>query len=133
MDRRLSIVVADDVEDLRRLIRHTLERSAQFDVVAEAGDGVEAIRKVEIHQPDIALLDLSMPGMHGLSVLPHIRRVCPTAMVTIFSALVDPDLKRRGLELGAFAFINKGDTISRLPATLRSLHADHREQEVATG
>ena len=66
----LRVLVADDLEDSRYLVRRFLERSGQFVVVAEASNGKQAVELVEQHTPDLALLDLAMPVMDGLEALP---------------------------------------------------------------
>ncbi|MDQ1396258.1 MAG: hypothetical protein QOG64_1517, partial [Acidimicrobiaceae bacterium] len=68
--RTLSVLVADDLEDTRFLVRRFLERTGRFTVVAEAANGVEAVALVARHTPDLALLDLAMPVMDGLEALP---------------------------------------------------------------
>jgi CheY-like chemotaxis protein len=82
----LRVLVADDVEDSRFLVRRFLERSGEFVVVAEASNGKQAVEMVEEHTPDLALLDLVMPVMDGLEALPLVRQASPETTVVVLSA-----------------------------------------------
>ena len=82
----LRVLVADDLEDSRFLVRRFLERSGKFVVVAEATNGKQAVEMVEKHTPDLALLDLAMPVMDGLEALPLVRKVSPSTTVVVLSA-----------------------------------------------
>ena len=73
----VRVLLVDDVPDLRLIVRMVLQRTGQFEVVAEAGDGLEAIAQADECQPDLILLDLSMPRMSGVEALPRIREVAP--------------------------------------------------------
>lgn len=81
----MRVVIADDVEDIRLLVRVALTSSGAFDVVAEAADGEEVVDLTREHQPDLVVLDLSMPRMDGLEALPHILRAAPAARVVVLS------------------------------------------------
>ena len=81
----LRVLVADDVEDSRFLVRRFLERTGQFTVVAEASNGAQAVELTGRHQPDLALLDLAMPVMDGLEALPLVRQVSPRTTVVVLS------------------------------------------------
>lgn len=85
--RTLSVLVADDLEDTRFLVRRFLERSGRFTVVAEAANGVEAVALVARFTPDLALLDLAMPVMDGLEALPLVRQASPQTRVIVLSDL----------------------------------------------
>src|SRR2546423_11695498 len=81
------VVLADDFEDMRQLVRLSLERSGRFEVVGEAENGVEAIERATELQPDIFILDLSMPVLSGLEALPRIRAASPATKVVVLSGL----------------------------------------------
>ena len=80
----LRVVIVDDTPDLRDLLRLAME-SGGFDVVAEAGDGAEAIEVARQYTPDVILLDLAMPVMDGLEALPTLRQLCPDAKIVVLS------------------------------------------------
>jgi len=74
--RPVRVVIVDDTDDLRELLRLALSRGG-MEVVGEAGDGLAGIEAVRLEQPDVVLLDLSMPVMDGLEALPRIRHLVP--------------------------------------------------------
>lgn len=114
MTMRYRVVVADDDDDMRTLLRHTLERSQRFVVVGEAADGRSAVRETEALLPDLVLLDVAMPEIDGVRALPLLRAAAPDAAVVVISGL-DPQRMWPALEAGgAAAFVPKGLTASRL-------------------
>ncbi len=125
---RLRVVIVDDSADVRRLVRHTLEASGLFEVVAEGADGEEAIGLAYRHQPDLMLLDTSMPKMDGLEALPAVRALCPDTSVVMFTGFEDVQLAVRARELGAAAFVEKSTPLDQVPVRLAALfHADAQE------
>lgn len=120
-DGRISVVIADDVAGLRRLLRIALEENRHFDVVGEAADGIEAIAAAEQLAPDILLLDLSMPRMDGLEALPRLRLASPLTRVVVLSGLSEDRLGPKAIELGADGFIEKGIAPNELVAALVDL------------
>ncbi|MGH2806807.1 MAG: response regulator [Actinomycetota bacterium] len=105
---RFRIVLADDVFDLRFMVKLALERSGHFVVVAEAENGDEAVEMALEHQPDLVLLDVSMPVKDGLEALPDIRKVSPDAKVVMLSGFEAARLASTALESGAAAYLEKG-------------------------
>ncbi|MBV8296744.1 MAG: response regulator, partial [Acidimicrobiia bacterium] len=73
----IRVVLADDSDDVRDMLRMALEWDGRFDVVGEAGNGEEAVRLVSEHQPDAIFLDLVMPVLDGLKAIPRIRASSP--------------------------------------------------------
>ncbi len=104
----MRVILVDDVAGLRNLFRIVLEDSGRFLVVGEANDGIEGIEACRTHQPDVVLLDLSMPRMDGLEALPRILEVAPTAQVVVLSAFERDRMAARVLDLGAVAYMEKG-------------------------
>jgi len=109
----VRVLVVDDEPDLRLLVRMVLERTQRFEVVGEAGDGLAAIALAEEHQPDLTLLDLSMPRMSGVAALPRIREVAPRSKVVILSGW-DPANAVEHTGAGAVAYLEKGISPTRL-------------------
>ena len=119
--RPISVVIAEDDTPLRTLLRFVLNRNEELLVVAEAADGLEALEQVERHQPDLLLLDLSMPHMDGLEVLRRLQgRAGPT--VVVLSALGEAEpgggAERSSRELGAAAYVSKATAFDVLADTL---------------
>ena len=111
-------LLADDVFDLRFMVKLALERSGRFLVVAEAENGDEAIRMAEQHQPDLVLLDVSMPVKDGLEALPDIRIVSPRAKVVMLSGFEASRLAATALTAGAAAYLEKGISPTELVTEL---------------
>lgn len=108
---RFRAIVVDDDPDLRLTVRYLLEADGSIEVVGEAGDGAEAIRLAHAVQPDLVLLDLDMPGMHGLEALPALRRHAPGAVIVVLSGR---DARDAVCALGAHGFLRKPCDLDRL-------------------
>ena len=102
------VLLADDVTELRALVRLSLERAGTFEIVAEAGNGREAVDAAAETQPDVVLLDVSMPVMDGLEALPRILDASPETQVVMLSAFAEHRLGDEARRLGASAYIEKG-------------------------
>ncbi|MFN2556916.1 MAG: response regulator transcription factor [Nitriliruptorales bacterium] len=116
-ERRTRVVLADDTEDLRTILRRLLEHDGRFEVVGEAEDGHEAVEVAADHQPDVIVLDLSMPVLDGRAALPRIRSAAPDTRIVVLSGFgsLDADDAR---ELGADACIAKGAGIDEIISTV---------------
>ena len=82
----MRVLVVDDTPDLRDLITMALERTGEFEVVAHAENGRQAIDSAAAYEPDLVLLDIAMPVMDGLEALPLVRAACPDAIVVMHSS-----------------------------------------------
>jgi signal transduction histidine kinase len=120
MPRARRTLVVDDEADLRLLLRLVLERSGRYEVVGEAGDGRAALELAEEHRPEVVLLDLSMPRMDGLEVLPRLRRLLPHAHLVVLSGYAASGAAEPATRAGADAYLEKGLTPS---AMLRAIDA----------
>ena len=104
MTEKVRILVAEDESLIRLDIVETLNE-AGYEVVADAGDGEEALRLASEYEPDLAILDVKMPKMDGISVAEKLQELSiPTVMLTSFS---DTDLVKRASEAGAMAYVVK--------------------------
>jgi CheY-like chemotaxis protein len=110
--RTCRVLIADDVADLRLLLRFALERSGAFEVVGEAADGAEAVARATEHLPDLVVLDLSMPVLDGLEALPFIRKAAPDARVVVLSGFAAAKMEERAIAAGAVAYFEKGDILA---------------------
>ena len=108
------VVVADDFADMRHLVRMALERSGRFEVVAEAENGLEAIDGARELQPDIMVLDLSMPVLSGMEALPQIREASPDTKVVVLSGFDRARMESEAIAGGAVGYIEKGLRPSQL-------------------
>jgi two-component system, response regulator len=125
--KRRVILVVDDNEDDRMFVRTALEGVDANIVIAEAGDGVEALEYLRDDArafPDFILLDLKMPRKDGLETLAEIRldpKLRHLPVVAIFTTATDPDLVRRAYEGGANAFVGKPSTIGGMRETMAGI------------
>jgi DNA-binding NarL/FixJ family response regulator len=102
----LRILVVEDHRSFRRLICTALQRRAEFQII-EAADGLEAIQKAEELPPDLILLDINLPKLHGFEVAQQIRRLAPHAKLLFMSQESSSDFVRKALSLGAQGYIQK--------------------------
>ena len=116
---RIRVVIADDNEALRALVRVQLETNAEFEIVAEASDGLEALAVVEEQRPDLLLLDLAMPKIDGLGALERLRDSATGPRVVVFSGYTGPQVAAAARRLGAVDCLEKGLAAAELTAALR--------------
>jgi len=114
----IRILVADDTATVRLVLRGTLESSKAFEVVGEAVDGAEAVEMAATLQPDMVLLDLSMPVLDGMEALPRIRRCAPAARVVVLSGFDSDRMGSQAVAAGAAAFLEKHQRPDDLVASL---------------
>lgn len=107
MNGPTRVLLADDHAVLRSGLRLLLETEADFTIVGEAASGIAVLALAEELQPDLILLDLSMPGLGGLEALPNLRRAAPEARILILTMHDNPQYLRRALGLGAAGYILK--------------------------
>ncbi len=123
LERSHSVLVVDDAEDLRMLLRARVEAYGGLTVVGEAADGVAAVELASELQPDLVLLDLAMPRMDGLEALPLIRAAVPGVRVIVLSGFNQSTLAQKALEAGADHYVVKGGSMTRLLELVESLLA----------
>lgn len=100
-DRKLSIVLVDDQPLIRDLVKLRLKLDGRFDVVAEAHSGGEALAMVRNHRPDAVILDVNMPGISGLTVLPAIVEASPHTKVVVYTGHGSESLEDEAFMKGA--------------------------------
>src|SRR5207244_178136 len=119
----VSVFLVDDHEVVRQGVRAALEANLPFKVIGEAADGLEAVRLVELLQPDILVLDLSMPGLNGLDALRIIRQRSPRTRVVMLSMYAAEPFVSEALRCGAAAYVLKGAAISELVTAVQTVAA----------
>ncbi|MCM0620375.1 hybrid sensor histidine kinase/response regulator [Nocardioides bruguierae] len=119
---RHRVVIIDDTSDLRELLRLALHRGG-FEVVGEAGDGRRGVEVVRETEPDIVLLDLSMPVVDGLDALPALRRAVPEATIIVLSGFGATQMSDRALANGADGYVQKGSSLDSVLAYLQDVVA----------
>jgi DNA-binding NarL/FixJ family response regulator len=118
-----QILIADDHIAVRSGLRAVLEQQAGWQVVAEAGDGREALAAAIKTEPHLAIVDFSLPGMTGIEVARRIRKHSPQIEVLIFTAYSSSLLAQQAFDAGARAFLVKSDANKLLLAAVTSLLA----------
>jgi two-component system response regulator DesR len=113
-----TVLLADDDERFRGLVRSVLEDDG-YAVVAEAGDAAGAISLAAAHDPDIAVVDLVLPGAQGLSTVRALRAARPRRAVLVLSSLFDPAVEQEALELGA-GYLDKTEGLDALEAAIEA-------------
>lgn len=131
-DRPISVVLCDDVSEMRKLLRYALETDPRMRVVGEAGDGREGARVIAELQPDVVLLDLSMPEMDGLETIPEISSSAPETAIVVFSGFAAERMRDPALSSGADRYIEKGAPLDEIISTVREV-ADERRGEDGPG
>lgn len=113
---RQRILIVDDHEVVRLGLRSLLERHPDFEVVAEAGNGREAIEKVEAYQPDVVVLDIRLPGMSGVEVCQQITDKYPNVHVIMLTSYAEDEMLFAAIRAGAAGYVLKqigGDDLTR--------------------
>lgn len=114
------VLIADDVADIRRLVRMCLDPET-FEVVGEAADGQEAWQMAKSEQPDVVVLDLSMPVMDGLQAIPEIKRHAPDSKILVLSGFATEAMSEQAISLGADGYMEKGGNFKELSGRLEEL------------
>lgn len=122
----ISVILADDHPVVRRGLRTLLESEAGLCVVAEASDGLEAVRLVARLKPDVLVLDLMMPGLSGLEVLRIVRQRSPQTQVVVLSMSSNNAFIAESLKCGATSYLLKGCTEKELARAVRETAAGRR-------
>jgi DNA-binding NarL/FixJ family response regulator len=121
----LQILIADDHEIVRRGIRGIIEAHAGWEVCCEAADGDSVLDLVRHHRPNVAILDVSLPGLNGIAVTRQLRQACPETEVLLFTMHDDNETVSGGLAAGARGYILKNDGDEQLVSAIAALGA-HR-------
>jgi DNA-binding NarL/FixJ family response regulator len=119
----LRVLLADDHGIVRRGLRSLLETQPDIKVVAEAADGLEALRLCEEHHPDVVIVDVGMPKMNGIDVAERVQKMPRAPHVIILSMHADESYIIRALSAGARAYLLKDATDEDLIPALRAVVA----------
>ena len=120
---KIEVLLADDHDLVREGTRELLEREEDLLVVAEAGDGEEAVRLTTEHQPDVALMDIAMPKLNGIEATKRLKATSPTTAVLILTAYDDDQYVFALLEAGAAGYLLKNVRGRDLVNAIRAVHA----------
>ena len=120
--KRIRILIADDHAVLRAGLRRLIGEQPDMDVVGEAADGEEAVRRTRELRPDVALMDLTMPGLGGLKAIERIRQDCPETRVLVLTMHDVPAYLRSVLAAGGSGYVVKRAADSELLSAIRSVY-----------
>lgn len=125
----VTVLLVDDIDDIRAVVRLALELDGRYEVIGEAADGIEGVAAAERLRPDIVILDRSMPRMDGLAALERIRAVAPDAAVVLYTAENDAAVHQAAIAGGALDVMAKDVAI----AEVGSLLADALVRSASSG
>ena len=120
---KITILIADDHAVVREGTRRVLEQEQDLEVVAEAGDGEEAVRLAANFKPDVAIIDIAMPKLDGIEATKQIKAFCPDITVLILTAYDDDQFIFSLLEAGAAGYLLKSVRGRELVDAVRAVHA----------
>jgi DNA-binding NarL/FixJ family response regulator len=123
---KTTIVLADDHQVVRQGLKALLDAEPDLRVVGEAGDGLQAIRRVELTSPKVLVLDLMMPGLNGLDVIPQVKKCSPHTQVVILSMYSNEAYVLEALSSGASGYVLKDSSSTDLVQAVREAAAGRR-------
>ncbi|MDX6359852.1 MAG: two-component system, NarL family, response regulator DesR, partial [Nocardioidaceae bacterium] len=118
----IRLLLADDQALVRGALSALLSLESDLEVVAEVASGDAVVPAVLEHRPDVALLDVEMPGLDGISAAAEVRRVAPATRVLIVTTFGRPGFLRRALQSGASGFVVKDTPAAELADAVRRVH-----------
>lgn len=122
----IKVLLADDHQIVRAGLCRVIDESGDICVVAEAADGREAIRKVKENQPDVAVIDISMPGLDGLDVIVRLQSEFPDLPVLVLTMHEEEQYVIRTIEAGARGYLTKQSAPEQLVNAIRRIYAGMR-------
>ena len=122
----VRILLIDDSDDMRTLMKYQLDRRADFVVVGEAADGIQAVAQAQELQPDLVLCDVALPYINGIEALPAILVAAPDSHVVMFSSRADELTERRALRAGAAAYLVRNGSRCELTEVIDNLFKHSR-------
>ncbi len=131
--KKIRLLLADDHAILRAGLRMLLDAQPDMLVVGEAADGEEAVRRALVTRPDVAVVDLTMPGLSGVETLQRLRRELPSARLLVLTMHEDPGYARMAQAAGASGHVIKDSDSSELLSAIRAVHRGRTFVQVGAG
>lgn len=131
----IRIVIAEDQRLLRGALASLLDLEEDLEVIGQAGDGVEALSLIGLHQPDVCLMDIEMPLKTGLEVAERLKEQQSSCRVIILTTFARPGYFERAVKAGVHGYLLKDEPSDRLGEAIRRVMQGHREvsQELIFG
>ena len=121
--RRPRVLIADDYPGMVKAVSRLL--TLDCDVVGSVADGGALLEAAERLQPDVIVLDVNLPKIHGLEACRQVMRADPKVKIVVFTATIDPDIRQQFLDAGASAFVSKTG-VENLLSAIKQLTIDPR-------
>jgi DNA-binding NarL/FixJ family response regulator len=123
MSVKISILIADDHPVFRAGLRQVVEMNPDLKVVAEAENGIAALAGVREHQPDVAVLDVDMPGMDGFEIVRALRQEKLAVEVVFLTMHKDEDIFNAAMNIDVRGYVVKDSAVTDIAASIRAVHA----------
>lgn len=122
----IRVFVADDHSVMREGLRFLLNAHEDIQVIGDAADGRETVRRVLLEKPDVVIMDIAMSELNGIEATKEVRQNCPTAQVVILSMYSTPGYIFRSFEAGALGYLLKETAGKEVADAIRAAHAGKR-------
>ena len=123
MENQITILIADDHPIVRQGLRQTIEEDRRLTIVAEAGNGQEAIAEIELHAPHVTILDVDMPVMNGFDAARTIRERGLATEIIFLTMHRDEDMFNEAIDLGAKGFVLKDIALADIVECIKTVAA----------
>lgn len=120
--KKIRVLLADDHPAFREGLERLLWEQEDIEVIGQAGDGVGAVTMSSDMQPDVAIIDVSMPNLNGIDAARQIKEKCPNTAVLILSAFDNEQYVLSAIEAGVEGYLLKNVRVRDLAAAVRALH-----------
>ena len=123
--QKIRVMIADDHAIVRAGASLLVNSEPDMEVVGETEDGSKVLEMAQALKPDVLVLDISMPGISGLDLVPILRQAVPSMQITLFSMHRREMLLQQALEQGALGYVLKGSAVENLISAIRAVHRGH--------
>src|SRR5205823_13663930 len=124
--QKIRVLIADDHAVLRAGLRMLINTQPDMIVVAEAGDGLEAVRQATETKPDVVVMDITMPAMGGIQAIEQIRQALPQTQILVLTMHDDTAYLRSALVAGASGYVVKKSAASEVIFAITAVHGGRR-------
>lgn len=121
MENQIKIVMADDHPIVRQGLKQIIETDRAISIVAEAGDGADAVEQIEKHQPNVAVLDIDMPQMDGFDVVRELQRKNIKIEVVFLTMHSESEIFEEAMDLGVKGYVLKDSAVTDIVASIKSV------------